>query len=83
MVLNLTLDLHGIRYPGFFWWWEKVRGRRYAKASIKLPFLVQTDILNDYKFGERDGARVIYVNLRAEVRETYSSNVRSTMKLCF
>lgn len=53
------------------------------KASIKLPFLVQTDILNDYKFGERDGARVIYVNLRAEVRETYSSNVRSTMKLCF
>lgn len=53
------------------------------KASIRLPFLVQTDILNDYKFGEREGARVIYINLRAEVKETYSSNVRSTMKLCF
>lgn len=53
------------------------------KASIKLPFLVQTDILDDFKFGEREGARVIYVNLRAEVREAYSSNVRSTMKLCF
>lgn len=46
----------------------------FHTACIKLPFQVQTDIIEEYKLGDNSGARLLYVDLRAVVTESYSSS---------
>ena len=51
----------------------------FHTACIKLPFQVQTDIVAEYKLGDNAGARLLYVDLRAVVTESYSSAGQSSL----
>jgi hypothetical protein len=43
----------------------------FSTATIKLPFPVQRDILDEHRFVDKDGVRLVYVDLRAEYRTSY------------
>ena len=51
----------------------------FHTACIKLPFQVQTDIVAEYKLGDNEGARLLYVDLRAVVAEAYSGAEQSSL----
>lgn len=53
----------------------------FQSASIKLPFQVQTYIHEEVKMGDKEGARLVYVDLRAVVTESYTRLVSSSLKM--
>jgi hypothetical protein len=51
----------------------------FHTACIRLPFQVQTDIVAEYKLGDNAGARLLYVDLRAVITESYSTTEQSSL----
>ena len=53
----------------------------YNTASIRLPFPVQTDILDEYRLGYKGGSRLLYVDLRAERKEDSLKGEQKSMQM--
>jgi hypothetical protein len=53
----------------------------YNTARIKLPFQVQLDIMEKHKLGDKDGVRLLYVDLRAVHVEDFISVAEDSLKM--
>ena len=54
----------------------------YNTARIKLPFQVQSDIVEKHKLGDNEGIQLLYVDLRAVQCEDFIPMVDNQLIMC-